>query len=126
MAFRMASRILGDWLSTPDKYSNYTLREGRGAYVDQNTPLHSIFRVHKAKPDDNVIYPEFLSLILIERMRSNADGDIEGVGIELEIAGVQARHFLCGNNCIPSSLQKHHIAEGGCCDDGDTLHSRVR
>ena len=60
----------------------------RGAHVNQNTPLYSIFRVHKAKPDDNVIYSKFLSLILIERMRSNADGDIEGVGIELEIAGV--------------------------------------
>ena len=88
MAFRMASRILGDSLSTPDKYSNYTVRERRGPHINQNTPQHSIFRVHKAKPDDNIIYPEFFPLVLIERMRSNADGDIEGVGIELEIAGV--------------------------------------
>ena len=88
MAFRMASRILGDWLSTPDKYSNYTVKERRGAHVNQNTPLHSIFGIHKAKSDDNVIYPEFLSLVLIEMMCGNADGDIEGVGIELEIAGV--------------------------------------
>lgn len=75
--------------------------------------MYAILRIHKAKSNDNIIQSELLSLVLTQMVHRDVDGDIEGIGIELEVTGIQARHFLGSNNCIPFSFQKHYIAERG-------------